>query len=158
MLASFIEMYFSKYWKACLKTANNSNKFFVCVCLQMNRTMRHIQEKFVSSSLQPTPLNGLLKVITKKNYTVILYTVHAGTEGTPVSPFDLKGVLYHQRTWLVVWLDWCLTVSVSHQPGSKEDQIITSGSPPGIYLDIKNTPNMKPWLLTFTKLLVSYLN
>lgn len=37
---------------------------------------------------------GVVKTIHthKKNDTVILYTVHAGTKGTPVSPFDLKGV------------------------------------------------------------------
>lgn len=53
-------------------------------------------------------------------------------------------------TWkgFSVWMDWCLTVSVSHQQGSREDQIITSGSPPGIYLEIKNKQNIKPWLLT----------
>lgn len=58
-----------------------------------------IQKKVVVF-LQPTPSNGLLKLITRahKNYTVMSYTVHAGTEGTLVSPFDLKGVLCHQRT------------------------------------------------------------
>lgn len=38
-------MYFPKCWKACLKTANNSNKFFVCICLQMNQMMQRIQQK-----------------------------------------------------------------------------------------------------------------
>lgn len=56
-----------------------------------------IQKKvfFILFFLQPTPSNGLLKLITRthKNYTVMSYTVHAGTEGTLVSPFDLKGVL-----------------------------------------------------------------
>lgn len=131
-------------------TADNpttSSKMFYPQCCFM---FVYINSKKSCFFLQPTPSNGLLKLITRThtNYTVMSYTVHAGTEGTLVSPFDLKGVLCHQRTWPVVWMDWCLTVSVSHQQGSREDHIITSGSPPGIYLEIKNQQNMKPWLLT----------
>lgn len=76
-----------------------SDKIFYPQCCLMFVSIFDSKKKLLFF-LQPTPSNGLLKLITRahKNYTVMSYTVHAGTEGTLVSPFDLKGVLCHQRT------------------------------------------------------------